>query len=374
MKYIKKIILVLLSVTPFIHAFGQTLKTEEDVYTVLKANVLGLDKVEGLFRCTSYSQMPNQQPVKQPVAPKKVVIVQDNGTYNAFWIVENTREVYQKAFMQITKREYINTYDVKISDWAPREVEFIDDNSFKIKKEKPKGKADDGSVESYIFEKIFPTQADIDKANADNPKAGKCSGFLINGNLIVTNLHVVEKAKSIKIKGVKGDFSTTYNAVLKQSDKNNDLAVLSFEDATIKLPCSVTLAQSAPDVGKDIFVLAYPLTAATGNEVKLTNGIVSAKTGYKGDVASYQINVPMQGGNIGGPVFDKTGAVVGIIGTSRDAAETSSYCVKSGYLKNLVDALPEKVKLPAVNSLAAKPLTEKVKALNKFVYIVEVEY
>jgi len=373
MKSFKKILILLLSVTGFTNAFSQTLKTEQDVYTHLTATILDLDKVEGLYKCTTYSQAVNGQPVKQPVAPKKVVIVKENEVFNAYWIVENTREVYQKAFMEIKKRDYINAYDVKIADWPSREIEFIDDNSFKIKKQKPKGKIDDGSTESYYFERIFPTQADIDKANADHPKSAKCSGFLINGNLIVTNLHVVEKAKSIKIKGVKGDFSVTYNAVLKQSDKNNDLAVLGFQDPAIKIPCPITLAASAPDIAKDIFVLAYPLTDATGNEVKLTNGMVNAKTGYQGDVASYQVSVPMQAGIIGGPVFDKTGAVVGIIGTSHDA-ETSSYCVKSGYLKNLIDALPEKVKLPAVNSLAAKPLTEKVKALTKFVYIIEVEY
>ena len=40
-----------------------------------------------------------------------------------------------------------------------------------------------------------------------------------------------------------------------------------------------------------------------GDEVKLTNGIVSSKTGFQGDVTSYQISAPVQPGNSGGPLL-----------------------------------------------------------------------
>lgn len=41
-----------------------------------------------------------------------------------------------------------------------------------------------------------------------------------------------------------------------------------------------------------------------GVDVKLTNGIVSARTGFHGDVSQYQISAPVQPGNSGGPLFD----------------------------------------------------------------------
>lgn len=354
-------------------SYSQGFKTEESVYTYLKDNILDLDKIEGVYTCNSYSQTGNNQPVKQPIAPKKVAIVKNENGISAYWIVENTREISQRSFMEIKKRDYINTYDAKIYDWPTKEIEFIDETSFKVVKANPKKKAEEG-VESYYMEKIFPSQADIDKAMAAHPKSGSCTGFLINKNFIVTNLHVVEKAKSIKVKGVKGDFGITYTAVLKQSDKNNDLAILSFEDTTIKFPCPITMNMTPPDAGKEVLVLAYPLSAASGNEVKLSNGLVSAKTGYQGDIASYQINVPMQNGFLGGPVFDKTGALIGVITTDKEGTATSSYCAKTGILKNVMDALPVKLKMPVANALAAKPLPEKVKTLGKFIYIIEVEY
>jgi len=369
---IKKIFLALIAITAFTNIFAQTFKTEEEAYTYFKNNLLAMDKVEGVFKCTSYQQTGNGEPQKMPLL-RKTIIVKDGEMLKAYWLRDNSREVNPMSFMQILKRDYINTYDVILYGQSPKPIEFIDENSFKVKKEK-KDKASDGITESYFFERVFPTQADIDKERLAHPTSAKCTGFLISGNLMVTNLHILENAKSIKVKGVRGDFGNTYNAVLSQSDKNNDLAILSFEDPTIKIPCPITLNNVPLEAGKDVYVLAYPLTAATGDEVKLTNGMVSSKMGFQGDIAGFQINVPSQLASVGGPVFDKNGALVGIIGANKGIPETSSLCTKTSYLKSLIDALPVKVKLPAANALAAKPLTEKVKTLSKLVYIVEVEY
>lgn len=51
--------------------------------------------------------------------------------------------------------------------------------------------------------------------------------------------------------------------------------------------------------------MGYPLTSYMGEEVKITDGIISSKTGYEGDIVTYQISAPIQPGNSGGPLFDK---------------------------------------------------------------------
>ncbi len=282
--------------------------------------------------------------------------------------------------MQIKKRDYIKTLEATFYDGIPKEVEYMGETNFRVHKEKVKSKTDETATESniYYFEKTFPAKADIDaeraRVEAANPKFAKCTGFLITKNLIITNLHIIEKAKTISVKGIKGDFSRSYLAVIRQVDKTNGIAIISLEDTTIKLMSTLTINSTSLEAGNDAYVLGFPLTATTGEAFNLTNGIISSKLGYNGDITSYQINAQVMPGNIGSPVFDKKGALIGIINYPMEGADNLGYCVKSGYVKNFLDAWPTKIKMPATNTIAAKPLSEKVKVLSKYVYLIEVAY
>ena len=368
----KRIIMIILTVITYSNMYGQTFNSEEDVYNYLKGNLTTLDKIEGIYKYSSFTQKNNDEPVKVAIPSVNIAIVADKDVYNAYWIINGTRLLNQKSFMQVKKRDYLKIYEATFYGSEPKEVEFIGDNNFRVYKEKAKHKAD-GNNESniYYFEKTFPSKADIEAAF---PKAAKCTGFLINNNYIVTNLSIVERAKSIRIKGIKGDFAKSYAGVVLQADKNNDLAIIGLEDPTLKLTSTITLNNTTLETGSDVYVIAYPSTATMAEEVKLTNGIVSSKSGFQGDATSYQITSTVDMGNIGWPVFDKKGALVAIINGKNAGGESGSYCIKAAYLKGLFDALPVKIKMPVVNQLAAKPLSEKVKTLSKYVYLLEVEY
>lgn len=119
--------------------------------------------------------------------------------------------------------------------------------------------------------------------------------------------------------------------------------------------------------------MGYPLRATMGDEIKLTNGIVSSKTGFQGDITSYQISAPVQPGNSGGPLFDNQGNLIGIINAKHTGAENASYAVKTSYLTNLIDLLSSPPKLQTINSLSSKTLTQQVELAKKFVYIIETE-
>ena len=54
------------------------------------------------------------------------------------------------------------------------------------------------------------------------------------------------------------------------------------------------------------------------DRIKVTDGIISSKTGYKGDIVTYQISAPIQHGNSGGPLFDKQGNIVAVSYTHLD--------------------------------------------------------
>ena len=94
------------------------------------------------------------------------------------------------------------------------------------------------------------------------------------------------------------------------------------------------------------------MRATMGDEVKLTNGIISSKSGFQGDVTSYQITAPVQQGNSGGPLFDSKGNIIGIINAKHAGAENASYAIKASYLMNLIDLMPTPPKLQTISTVA----------------------
>ncbi len=107
-----------------------------------------------------------------------------------------------------------------------------------------------------------------------------------------------------------------------------------------------------------------------GEEVKFTDGKISSKTGLQGSVTTYQISVPIQPGNSGGPLFDSDGNLVAMVSSMIDQAENVTYAIKSNYLKSLVDVLKPPIQLPHDESLSELPLTEQIKVLSEYVALI----
>lgn len=208
-------------------------------------------------------------------------------------------------------------------------------------------------------------------------KEGKWTGtgFALKDGYIVTNHHVVEGAKSINVYGVNSNSRTAYTAEIIATDKNNDLALIKINDhsfngfATIPYSVKTTLAE----VGESIFVLGYPLTQLMGNEIKLTNGIISSRSGYQGDISTYQISAPVQPGNSGGPMFDDKGNIIGIINARISGAENVGYAIKTSYLKNLIENVTSSNILPTNNKISSLTLPQKVAKVRDFVFFIVCE-
>lgn len=199
------------------------------------------------------------------------------------------------------------------------------------------------------------------------------TGFALKNGYIATNYHVVENSKLIWVRGVNGDFSKKYSAEIIASDKVNDLAIIRISDSNFKgfgtIPYSVSTTMA--DVGEDIFVLGYPLTSTMGDEIKLTTGVVSSRTGFQGDVSLYQISAPIQPGNSGGPLFDSQGNVIGVVSAKHTGAENVGYAIKASYLRNLMESALSSNILPSSNTLSSFSLANKVKTEKNFVFFIE---
>ena len=198
------------------------------------------------------------------------------------------------------------------------------------------------------------------------------TGFLISNNgYIATCYHVIEGATELSVTGINNDFSRKHRARIVATDKANDLAILKI-DFNVEMPISYSFKWDVSEVGQEVFTLGYPLKTTMGEEIKLTNGIISSKSGFQGDITTYQITVPVQPGNSGGPLFDKNGFVIGVINAKHTGAENVGYAVKSNILKNLIQSSSQNITLPQSNQLYGKPLTSQVKLAKKDVLIIEV--
>lgn len=200
------------------------------------------------------------------------------------------------------------------------------------------------------------------------------TGFALNDGYIVTNFHVADDASLIEIFGINGDFTQGHKAKVIGKDKVSDIAILRIEDEIVRNNWSApdySINYNMGDVGENIFALGYPLINTMGEEIKLTNGIISSRSGYEGDVTNYQISVPIQPGNSGGPMFNEDGEIIGIICAKHTEAENAGYAIKTSYLKNLIESVSSLNIVPSTNKLKGKPLKDQVKAIKNSVFLIK---
>lgn len=238
--------------------------------------------------------------------------------------------------------------------------------------------AGDNSQDLYL--KMYPTYDEEanSKIIAQNSNEWKSSGtgfFIDKNGYIATNYHVIKESKEIQINVNK----KSYSAKVVISDKQNDLAILKIIDNSF-VPLtnlSYNFKSETADVGTSVFALGYPLTSILGEDIKYTTGSISAKSGLKGDITNYQISVPIQPGNSGGPLFDNDGNLIGItssgINRELDLTENVNYAIKSNYLKLLIDEMDEKIELPNFTFNKTTLQTDKIKNLEKFVVFIKVK-
>lgn len=201
------------------------------------------------------------------------------------------------------------------------------------------------------------------------------SGFFIDSSgYIATNFHVIDGANGIDIFVVQDGKTSVYEAKSIIVDKTNDLAIVKITDNKFSNIGAIpyTWSTDIMDVGTSVFAMGYPYLSSLGEEIKVTDGIISSKTGYQGDIATYQISAPIQPGNSGGPLFDKIGNLLGITSAGIPSLDNVGYAIKVSYLNNLIDVCPEPLQIPTSNKLQSLSFTEKIKDISQYVVIIKI--
>ncbi|MBQ8358990.1 MAG: trypsin-like peptidase domain-containing protein, partial [Oscillospiraceae bacterium] len=156
--------------------------------------------------------------------------------------------------------------------------------------------------------------------SAEGYGMGSSSGFLISADgYVVTNYHVISGAAQVTVTTYAGE---SVAAKVVGYDAGSDVALLKIEGENY--PFAVFGSSDALAVGDQVCAIGNPLGELTST---LTVGYISAKDRVVNSdgtaINMLQTDAAINSGNSGGPLFNSSGEVVGII-TSKYTGSSSS--------------------------------------------------
>jgi serine protease Do len=244
--------------------------------------------------------------------------------------------------------------------FAPKPASEIRLLSQELDKVKMSQQRTDQKVNAALMEKSAPYRP------IANPKSGG-TGFLIDGKgYLVTSAHIVADADSVYIQNIKGDY---FKVTTLHINKQTDIAVLKIVDSRYQPIKSLpyALQKNTADLGEEVFTMGFPRPSS---EIVYNKGYLSAKTGYNGDTTTYQLAISANPGNSGGPIFNHSGEVIGILSGKQTTAEGVIF---SSRTKNIYTALHE-IKKDSTNEDRIKLLLpSSIKGLDRVQQIKKIE-
>ncbi|QIX61705.1 trypsin-like peptidase domain-containing protein [Hymenobacter sp. BT18] len=204
-----------------------------------------------------------------------------------------------------------------------------------------------------------------------NPGKFGGTGFALTADgYLVTSYHVIQGADSLLIESRDRQ---RFRAEPVFSDVAHDLAILRINDKDFKgfgrLPYS--FKRGSADLGERVYTLGYPR-----EDVVFGEGSLSARSGFEGDTAFYQISIPVNPGNSGGPLLDDRGNLIGVISGRQMDVQSAAFATKSSYLMRLVDSLSATPgglgTISRNNQLTGSSRAQQVRKLQDFVFVVKV--
>lgn len=191
------------------------------------------------------------------------------------------------------------------------------------------------------------------------------SAFAFNNNgYIVTSLHMINGADSVFVEN--GNLERTLTKVIL-TDAKLDLALLKIDNAEVTKNWQVpfSFASKTTDIGEKVFTLGYPRKDMVYGE-----GSLSSLSGYSNDTTMYQISIPVNPGNSGGPLLDDQGNVIGVIRGKISTAEGTGFAIKAGEIIKSINTLSaDSIRVNTKKSvLKGIKRTEQIKRINPYVF------
>jgi serine protease Do len=146
------------------------------------------------------------------------------------------------------------------------------------------------------------------------------TGFLLSAKgYVATSYHVVKESDSIVIENEK--FGRLRTRVV-YSDPANDISILKIETPFVLRSLPYTVAEEA-NLAESVYTLGFPR-----EDVVFGEGSVSALTGFNQNPNAYQVSVPVNPGNSGGPLLNSKGDLIGMISGFQTQTSGAAFAIK----------------------------------------------
>lgn len=198
------------------------------------------------------------------------------------------------------------------------------------------------------------------------------TGFAITSNgLIATSYHLINDNDSVYVQNAAGK---SFKAKVIYTEPKTDIAILKVVDTTFKNLGAIpyTFKRSESDIAEGVYTYGYPQDSGVFGE-----GRVTSTNGLGNDTVDYEISIPVNPGNSGGPLLDNKGNLIGIVKAKETRLEGMHFALKSTYLLDAIENIPsdslnKKPILNTKNTLANLTRVQQVKKLQNYVFMVRV--
>lgn len=186
-----------------------------------------------------------------------------------------------------------------------------------------KQKRDDNAT--IIFKRALQSIIEITADFSDKSTSG--TGILLKDNFILTNAHIVSMdfEFALSICGNFKDDINNYNLEIISIDEELDLALLKIENLNY-LP--VFIEDIPVKTGEKV----YAIGNAIGQGLSIVEGIVSDANRIVNGISYIMHTAPVNPGNSGGPLYNGTGKIIGMIASTRKDAKSMSYAIPNSAL------------------------------------------
>lgn len=154
-----------------------------------------------------------------------------------------------------------------------------------------------------VYAQVSPSVWRVQTYDADGLPLGQGSGVIVGADTMVTNCHVLAKAKRVAVRREK----VSIDAKLDMWDVQRDLCQLrapGLVGGAVKLVDSAKVV-----VGQKAFAIGNP----RGLDLTMSEGLVSAvRKNDAGQILLIQTSAAISGGSSGGGLFDENGALIGL--------------------------------------------------------------